>query len=95
MAAVRYALYRTHLAEQHINVLYGFLKQRFPADTVFLDSQLADWQRQVGQLHDAYLQGDGDYLDKYEQRFDRVCGNDVGIQTESHNTYGFDLVGSR
>jgi hypothetical protein len=67
--ALRYAIYRTHLAEQHINVLYGYLKQRFPADTDFLDSQLDDWQREVGQLHDAFLQGNGTYPDKYEQRF--------------------------
>ena len=68
--ALRYAIYRTHLAEQHINVLYSFLKQRFPADTDLLDRQLEDWQREVGQLHDAFLQGDNEYLDKYEQRFD-------------------------
>ena len=68
--AVRYAIYRTHLAEQHINVLYAFLKQRFPDDVDFLDSQLEGWQREVDQLHDAFLQGDKDYLDKYEQRFD-------------------------
>jgi hypothetical protein len=68
--AVRYAIYRTHLAEKHINVLYGFLKQRFPDDTDFLDSQLESWQREVSGLHEAFLQGDEAYLDKYEQRFD-------------------------
>ena len=68
--AVRYAIYRTHLAEKHINVLYGFLKQRFPDDADFLNNQLADWQREVGQLHDAFLQGDNAYLDEYEERFD-------------------------
>ena len=37
--AVRYAIYRTHLSEHHVNMLYGFLKQRFPEDTEFLDGQ--------------------------------------------------------
>lgn len=67
--AVRYAIYRTHLAEKHINTLYAYLKQRFPEDVDFLDSQLGDWQQDVGQLHDAFLRGDSKYLDTYEQRF--------------------------
>ena len=66
---MRYAIYRTHLAEQHINMLYGFLKHRFPADTGLLDRQLDDWQREVDQLHDAFLGGDGAYMATYEQRF--------------------------
>lgn len=67
--ALRYAIYRTHLAEQHTNALYSFLKQRFPEDAEFLESQLDDWQQEVGQLHDAFLRRDTKYLDIYEQRF--------------------------
>lgn len=67
--AVRYAIYRTHLAEQHVNTLYSFLKQRFPEDAEFLNGQLDDWQQEVDQLHDAFLRGDAKHLDKYEQRF--------------------------
>jgi len=37
--AVRYAIYRTYLAEQHINELYSFLKQRSPKGIEFLDGQ--------------------------------------------------------
>ncbi len=67
--AVRYTLYRTHWAEHHVKMLYGFLKQRFPEDTEFLDGQLDDWQQEVDQLHEAFLRGDAKYLDEYEQRF--------------------------
>ena len=67
--SIRYAIYRTHLVEQHINLLYGFLKERFPDDAQFLDSQINHWQEEVGQLHNAFLNGDAKYLDKYEQRF--------------------------
>ncbi len=67
--AVRYAIYRTHLSEHHVNMLYGFLKQRFPEDTEFLDGQLYDWRQEVDQLHEAFLRGDAKYLDEYEQRF--------------------------
>ena len=67
--AVRYAIYRIYLAEQHINKLYSLLKQRFPEDTEFFDGQLDDWQQEVAQLHEAFLRGDAKYFDKYEQRF--------------------------
>ena len=50
-------------------MLYGFLKQRFPEDTEFLDGQLDDWRQEVDQLHEAFLRGDAKYLNKYEQRF--------------------------
>ena len=66
---VRYAIYRTYLAEQHINKLYSFLKQRFPEDSEFLDGQLDNWQQEVAQLHEAFLRGDAKYFDRYEQRF--------------------------
>ena len=46
--ALRYAIYRTHLLEKHVNALYSFLKIRLPGETEFLDDLLGDT------LSDAY-----------------------------------------
>lgn len=67
--AVRYAIYRAYLAEQHINKLYSFLKQRLPNDAEFLGNQLDDWHQEVAELHEAFLREDTKYFDKCEQRF--------------------------
>ena len=65
----RYAIYRTHLTEKHVNTLYAYLIKKFPEDAEFLESHLNDWQEEVGALHDAFLTGDTKYLDGYEKRF--------------------------
>lgn len=67
--AVRYAIYRTHLAEKHINTLYALLIERFPEDAEPLKNQLQDWQDEVGELHDAFLRDDSEYLDRYERQY--------------------------
>ena len=67
--ALRYAIYRTHLIEKHVNALYSFLKIRFPDETEFLDDLLGDWQAEVNSMHDAFLKGDKNYFDEYEDRF--------------------------
>jgi len=67
--SVRYALYRTYLAEQHINELHSFLKQRLPEDMELLDRQLDNYRQEVARLHEAFLRGDTKFFDKYEKRF--------------------------
>lgn len=67
--ALRYAISRTHLLEQHVNKLYSVLKMRFPDDTEFFDDLLGYWQRAVGEMHAAFLRGDVRYFDDYEERF--------------------------
>lgn len=66
--ALRYALSRTHLLEQHVNTLYGVLKIRFPDDVEFLDDLLGSWQRSVEDMHAAFRRGDTGYFDDYEDR---------------------------
>jgi hypothetical protein len=67
--AMRYAIYRTHLAEKHTNSLYAYLVEKFPEDSDFLEGRLHDWKNEVGELHDAFLRGDTKYMDEYERRF--------------------------
>lgn len=67
--AIRYAIYRTHLAEKHAKALYAYLIEKFPEDREFLESHLSDWQEEVSALHNAFLSGDTHYLDNYEKRF--------------------------
>jgi len=67
--ALRYAIYRTHLLERHVNALYGVLKESLPDNTEYLDSLVDDWQSEIGEMHKAFLDGDDVYFDQYERKF--------------------------
>lgn len=54
----RYAIYRVHLLERHVNGLYSLLKMQFPEQTETLDELLNDWQTEVRKMHDAFIRGD-------------------------------------
>jgi hypothetical protein len=67
--ALRYGLYRTHLLERHVNALYSVLIKRLPEEADCLDALLGEWQREVGKMHKAFLEGDAKYFDQYERQF--------------------------
>lgn len=67
--ALRYALYRTHLLERHVNALFGVLNERLPDGTGSLDPLLGEWQDEIRKMHKAFLDGDTEYFDHYERQF--------------------------
>ena len=67
--ALRYAIYRTHLLEKHVNALYSIMKSKLPEEAEYLEDLLGDWQEEVSKMHAAFLGGDDGYFNDYEVSF--------------------------